>query len=172
MDLKQTFTQEKTWNHDFIITTDLRSYVSQMNPNVYRQDSWASLHSGDNFARTPHSPLHKTSGYPECQMLVEMLLPSNQCHVPNLRIPRNTLMLSPGYLLAMLVRWSPMIFLSISVSMTASSPPNCKHTSRALFHSLATEVPANTSKHKSSTSNQPESHVDPVKPITKGNRLQ
>ena len=150
---------------------DLRSSVSQTNPNVYRQNSWASFHSADNFARTPHSPLHKTSGYPECQMLVEMLLPSNQCHVPNLRIPRNALMLSPGYLLAMLVRWSPMIFLSISVLITASSPPSCKHTSRASFHSLATEVPANTTKHKSSTSNQPESHVDPVKPITKGNRL-
>ena len=104
-------------------------------------------------------------------MLAETLLPSNQCHVLNLRIPINALMLLSGYLLDMLVRWSPMIFLSVSESTTARSLPCCKQDSRASSHSLATDVPANTRKHESSTSNQPESHVDPVKPITKGNRL-
>ena len=174
MDLRQTLSRKN--GYQITITKDLRSSVSQMNPTGYRreQDTGMSFHSCENHhsKSKPHSPLHIISGYPGCQMLVEILLLSNQCHVPNLRIPRNALMLSVGYVLAMLVRWSPMIFLSISVSTTASSPPNCKHTSRALFHSLATEVPANTPKHKSSTSNQPESHVDPVKPITKGNRLQ
>ena len=136
--------------------------------NLYpdRQGTWTSFHSRDNFASKPHSPVFKTSGYPECQMLAEILLPSNQYHVPKLRIPRNALMLSPGYLLAMLVRWSAMIFLSISESTTARSLPCCKQDSRALYHPLATEVSANTPKHVSFTSIQPESHVDPMKWIT------
>ena len=144
-----------------------------MNPLYHQQGIWASFHSSDHdFTNKPHSPLSKIHGYPESQMLVEILLPSNQCHMPNLRIPRNAaLMLSSGYLLDMLVRWYPMIFLLISESTTARSLPCCKQDSRALFHSVATEVLANTRKHESSTSNQPESHVDPVKPITKGNSL-
>ena len=145
-----------------------------MNPRYHWQGVWESFHSGSsdhNFSNKPHSLLSKTLGYPECQMLVEILLPSNQCHVPNLRIPRNALMSSSGYLLDMLVRWYPMIFLLISESTTARSLPSCKQKSRALSHSLATEILANTPKHESSTSNQPESHVDPVKPITKANRL-
>ena len=137
-----------------------------MKPRRYPQDPWASFHCSDLFSSKPHSPLFETSGYPACQMLAETLLPSNQFHVRNLRIPRNASMLSPGYLLAMLVRWSPMIFLSISESTTARSLPCCKQDSRALPHSLATEVPANTRKHESATSNQPESHVDPIKSIT------
>ena len=127
-----------------------------------------SFHSSENRHLTskPHSPLHKISGYLESQMLVEILLPSNQCHVPNLRIPRNALMFSSGYFLDMLVRWFAMIFLLISESTTARSPPRSMHHQRAQFHSLVKKVPANTRKHESFTTNQPESHDDPVKPIT------
>ena len=143
-----------------------------MNPPFIQQGTWASFHSSDrDFTNQPHFPLSKILGYPECQMLVEILLPSNQCHMPKLRIPRNALMFSSGYFLDMLVRWHPMIFLLISESTTARSLPSCKQDSRALSHSLATEFLANTRKHESSTSNQPESHVDPVKPTTKGNCL-
>ena len=126
-----------------------------------------SFHSSENhFNSKPHSPRHKISGYPESQMLVEILLPSNQCHVPNLRIPRNALMFSSGYFLDMLVRWFAMIFLLISDSTTARSLPSRLHHTRATNHSLAKEVPANTRKHESFTTNQPESHDNPVKPIT------
>ena len=157
--------KKKPWN-DFTITKDLRSSVSQMSLRRYRQDLWTSFHFLDRFSSKPHCPLFETSGYPECQMLAETLLPSNQSHVRNLRIPRNALMLSRGYLLAMMVRWSPMIFLSISESTTAKSPPCRKQDLRASPQFLATEVPANTRKHESATSNQPESHVDPMKSIT------
>ena len=156
---------KKPWS-DFIISKDLRSSVSQMKLRRYPQGSWASFHCSDLFSSKPHCPLFETSGYPACQMLAETLLPSNQFHVRNLRMPRNASMLSPGYLLAMLVRWSPMIFLLISESTTARSLPCCKQEARALPHSLAKEVPANTRKHDSATSNQPESHVDPMKSIT------
>ena len=162
---KTNLIKKKPWS-DFTITKDLRSSVSQMKLRRYPQDQLASFHCSDLFSSKPHCPLFETSGYPECQMLAETLLSSNQRHVRNLRIPRNALMLSPGYLLAMLVRWSPMIFLSISESTTARSLPCCKQDSRALTHSLAMEVPANTRKHESATSNQPESHVDPMKSIT------
>ena len=151
---------------------DLRSSVSQIvNPTGYRpeQDTGISFHSSENHHLTskPHSLLpDKISGYPKRQMLAEILLPSNQCHVPNLRIPTNALMLSSGYLLDMLVRCSEIIFLLISDSTTARSLPSRLHDTRAEFHSLAKEVPANTRKHESFTTNQPESHVDPVKPIT------
>ena len=125
-----------------------------------------SFRSSENrFNSKPHSPLLKISGYPEYQMLVEIFLPSNQCHVPNLRIPRNALMFSSGYFLDMLVRWFAMIFLLISDSTTARSLPIRLHHTRAAFHSLAKEVPANTRKHESFTTNQSESHDDPVKPI-------
>ena len=151
---------------------DLRSSVSQIvNPTGYRpeQDTGISFHSSENHHLTskPHSLLpDKISGYPKRQMLAEILLPSNQCHVPNLRIPTNALMLSSGYLLDMLLRCSETIFLLISDSTTARSPPSRLHHTRAEFHSLAKEVPTNTRKHESFTTNQPESHVDPVKPIT------
>ena len=128
-----------------------------------------SFHSSENhhFTSKPHSPRpDKISGYPKRQMPVEILLPSNQCHVPNLRIPRNALMFSSGYFLDILVRWFAMIFLLISDSTTARSLSSCLHNQRAQFHPLAMEVPANTRKHDSFTSNQPESHDDPVKPIT------
>ena len=133
------------------------------------QDTGISFHSSENQLLTskPHSPLRdKISGYLKRQMLAEILLPSNQCHVPNLRIPTNALMLSSGYLLDMLVRCSEIIFLLISDSTTARSLPSRLHDTRAEFHSLAKEVPANTRKHESFTTNQPESHVDPVKRIT------
>ena len=162
---KTNVIKKKPWS-DFTITKDLRSSVSQMKLRRYPQDQRASFHCSDLFSSKPHCPLFETSGYPECQMLAETLLSSNQRHVRNLRIPRNALMLSPGYLLAMLVRWSPMIFLSISESTTAKSLPCCKQDLRASPHFLATEVPANTRKHESATSNQPESHVDPMKSIT------
>ena len=168
MDLRQTLSRKN--GHRVTITKDLRSSVSQMNPTGYRreQDTGMSFHSSENHHSTskPHSPLHIISEYPEYQMLVEILLPSNQCHVPNLRIPRNALMFSSGYFLDMLVRWFAMIFLWISDSTTARSLPSSLHDQRAQSHSLATEVPANTRKHDSFTSNQPESHDDPVKPIT------
>ena len=170
MDLRQTLSSQKT-GYQITIMKDLRSSVSQIvNPTWYRreQDTGKSFHSGENhhFSSKPHSPLHKISGYPEYQMLVEILLPSNQCHVPNLRIPRNALMFSSGYFLDMLVRWFAMIFLWISDSTTARSLPSSLHHQRAQFHSMAKEVPGNTRKHDSFTSNQPESHDDPVKPIT------
>ena len=169
MDLRQTLSQKN--GYQFTITKDLRSSVSQMNPTGYRreQDTGMSFVSSENHDSTskPHSPRpDKISGYPKSQMLVEILLPSNQCHVPNLRIPRNALMFSSGYFLDMLVRWFAMIFLWISDSTTARSLPSSLHDQRAQSHSLATEVPANTRKHDSFTSNQPESHDDPVKPIT------
>ena len=169
MDLRQTFSPKT--GYQITITKDLRSSVSQIvNPTGYRreQDTGISFHSSENHNLTskPHSPLHIISGYPKCQMLSEILLPSNQCHVPNLRIPTNALMLSSGYLLDMLVRCSEIIFLLFSDSTTARSLPSRLHDTRAEFHSLAKEVPANTRKHESFTTNQPESHVDPVKRIT------
>ena len=170
MDLRQTLSPQKT-GYQITIMKDLRSSVSQIvNPTSYRreQDTGMSFHASENCLLTskPHSPLHKISGYPESQMLVEILLPSNQCHVPNLRIPRNALVFSSGYFLDMLVRWFAMIFLWISDSTTARSLPSRLHHSRAAFHSLVKKVPANTRKHESFTTNQPESHDDPVKPIT------
>ena len=171
MDLRQTLSRKN--GYQITITKDLRSSVSQMNPTGYRreQDTGMSFHSCENHhsKSKPHSPLHIISGYPECQMLVEILLSSKQCHVPNLRIPTNALMLSSGYLLDTLVRCSAIIFLLISQSTTARSLPSLPsrlHDERAQFHSLAMEVPANTRKHESFTSNQPESHNDPVKSIT------
>ena len=162
----------KKWISNYHTAKDLRSSVSQIvNPTGRRleQDTGISFHSSGNHHLTskPHSaPLHKISGYPKSQVLAEILLPSNQCHVPNLRIPTNALMLSSGYLLDMLVRCSEIIFLLISDSTTARSPPSRLHHTRAQFHSLAKEVPANTRRHESFTTNQPESHVDTVKTIT------
>ena len=167
MDLRQTLSRKN--GYQITITKDLRSSVSQMNPTGYRreQDTGMSFNSsGNHFTIKPHSPLRKISGYPEYQMLVEILLPSNQSHVPNLRIPRNALVFSSGYFLDMLVRWFAMIFLWISDSTTARSLPSRLQHSRAAFHSLVKKIPANTRKHESSTTNQPESHDDPVKPIT------
>ena len=171
MDLRQTFSKKKT-GYQITVTKDLRSSVSQtvnLTGRRRERDTGVSFHSSENhlLTRKPHSPLpDKISGYLKRQMLAEILLPSNQCHVPNLRIPTNALMLSSGYLLDMLVRCSEIIFLLISDSTTARSPPSRLHHTRAEFHSLAKEVPANTRKHESFTTNQPESHVDPVKPIT------
>ena len=169
MDLRQTLFPQKT-GYQITIMKDLRSSVSQIvNPTWYRreQDTEMSFHSSENhFTSKPHSPLHKISGNPESQMLVEILLPSNQCHVPNLRIPRNALMFSSGYFLDIVVRWFAIIFLWISDSTTARSLPSRLHHSRAAFHSLVKKVLANTRKHVSFTTNQPESHDDPVKSIT------
>ena len=170
MDLRQTLSQKT--GYQITIAKDLRSSVSQIVKSTgsgREQDTGISFHSSgnENWISQPHSaPLHKISGYPKSQILAEILLPSNQCHVPNLRIPTNALMLSSGYLLDMLVRCSEIIFLWISDSTTARSPPSRLHHARAEFHSLAKEVPGNTRKHESFTTNQPESHVDPVKPIT------